>query len=71
MMVAIIFIIITIVVETSLFIIKQNRDDMRRRKAMNKEDPLRMGPYNPVEKNFGNKGPIQEKKKVGDGKKKR
>ena len=36
MMVAIFFIILTIVVETSLFIIKQNRDDTLRMKAAKK-----------------------------------
>lgn len=50
MMVAIFFIILTIVVETGLFIIKQNRDDMQRRKVAKHENPLRMGPYAPNSK---------------------
>ena len=49
MMVAIVFIIVTIVVETSLFIIKQNRDDNEKRKLLKSSNPLRDGPYQRVD----------------------
>lgn len=52
MMVSIIFIIITIVVETGLFIIKQDRDDKTRKKIAKQSNKLQMGPPNPS-KNLG------------------
>lgn len=65
MMVAAAFIMITIIVETSLFIIKQSRDDLRRKKAMENSNPFQMGPAHPFPQELESRGKGEGRREAG------